>query len=374
MDESWKGKIVGKCKLEKPIGDGAAGVVYKARHITLDIDVAVKLLLPHQCKDDTILRFQQEARTAGLLDHEYVVKIFDVGYENKVHYIVREYVDGHSVEYYLAKQGALPLRKSTQIVKKIAEGLAAAHAVDILHRDIKPANVLLGKNGEVKIADFGVARLSSRNTRLTQAGSIIGTLAYTAPEQFKGEANQSSDLYSLGITYFEMLSGQPPYKGHNPLEYIHHHVHSPIPSIRDQRAEVPEGIDAIISRLMEKDYLDRFANASELAKALEPYTQKKTDLATKKYAPSSVHSSTKKDTESLTKNENKEASKGFSKNNLSINKEELDGLETFEATIDPPTGLSSFWVKTITFLLLFMASISFSVALFIFWFKWKKGL
>ena len=382
MHYSWKGKTLGKCKLQKVIGDGASGVVYKAHHMTLGIDVAVKILPPHKQKENTITRFQQEARTAGRLEHQHVVRIFDVGYENEIHYIVMEYVDGKSVEYYLSRQGSLPFRKSVQIVQKIAQGLAAAHTMDILHRDIKPANILLGKNGEVKLADFGLARLSSYDIKLTETGAIIGTLAYIAPEQLRGESSHASDLYSLGVTLFEMLAGELPFNEKNAYGLINRHINSPVPSIRDLRAEIPQGIDFIIQKLMAKEPVERFPDANAVAEALAPFLNKKatarrtTALIQKEILLDATKGMETKVSQQPPQAETSPEDKLLpsvpmapgpdlpvidEKEEMVIR--ELSALDTFEVSITHTSTLSDMWIKIITIFLLFMASSTLTLAI-----------
>lgn len=276
--DPFVGKTFGKCRLKKKIGKGAIGIVYRARHLTLNIDVAVKLLKPQTSffSSSTTQRFQREAKTAGCLEHRNVLKIFDIGQEDDIHYIVMEYVDGKSVDDYLAKQGALPIKTSIKIIKQAAEGLAAAHAANILHRDVKPANILISRKDEVvKLADFGLARLNSQNNiKLTDTGSIVGTMGYTAPEQMKGNPTVFSDLYSLGITLFEMLTGKLPYQGESAYAVINKHAKAPIPSVRSIRPEVPQTLDDFVQQLMAKSPEDRPQSANYVATFLDTYLQK----------------------------------------------------------------------------------------------------
>ncbi|BBM83505.1 serine/threonine-protein kinase [Candidatus Uabimicrobium amorphum] len=276
--DPFVGKTFGKCRLKKKIGKGAIGIVYRARHLTLNIDVAVKLLKPQTSffNSSTTQRFQREAKTAGCLEHRNVLKIFDIGQEEDIHYIVMEYVDGKSVDDYLAKQGALPIKTSIKIIKQAAEGLAAAHAANILHRDVKPANILISRKDEVvKLADFGLARLNSQNNiKLTDTGSIVGTMGYTAPEQMKGNPTVFSDLYSLGITLFEMLTGKLPYQGESAYAVINKHAKAPIPSVRSIRSEVPQALDDFVQQLMAKNPQDRPQSANYVATFLDTFLQK----------------------------------------------------------------------------------------------------
>ncbi|WP_372366626.1 serine/threonine-protein kinase [Candidatus Uabimicrobium sp. HlEnr_7] len=276
--DPFVGKNFGKCLLKKKIGKGAIGIVYRARHKTLNIDVAVKLLKPQTSffSDSATQRFQREARTAGCLEHRNVLKIFDIGQEEDIHYLVMEYIDGKSVDDYLTKQGQLPIKTSIKIIKQAAEGLAAAHAANILHRDVKPANILISRKDEVvKLADFGLARLNSQNNiKLTDTGSIVGTMGYTAPEQMKGNPTTFSDLYSLGITFFEMLTGELPYRGDSAYAMINKHAKAPIPSVKSIRSEVPQVLDDLIRQLMAKKPQERPQSATFIADFLDTYLQK----------------------------------------------------------------------------------------------------
>lgn len=277
ISDPFIGKILGKCQLKKQIGKGAVGIVYQAYHLTLNIDVAVKLLKPQRSYfGNSAERLKREAKAAGFLEHKNVLKIFNIGKEDDISYIVMEYIDGKSVEEFLIKQGALPIKKTIKIIKDVADALSLAHTLNILHRDIKPANILLQRKDEVvKLADFGLARLQQENQiKLTDTGSIIGTMGYTSPEQTKGDPSSFSDLYSLGITFFEMLTGELPYQGENAYVVMNQHANASIPSCRSLRPEIPSIIDHLIQKMMAKKSEERPRSATYISEFLNNYLHK----------------------------------------------------------------------------------------------------
>jgi len=209
---------LGRYEIIGELGQGAMGVVYKARDPLIDREVAIKtinLSLAMDERDEFEARFYQEAKAAGRLGHPNIVTIYDVGRGEEVAYIAMEYLQGRELRDILNEKPLLPLREVLSIVSQVAQGLAYAHEHDIVHRDIKPSNVMVVRDGHVKITDFGIARMASSAVR-TQTGMVLGSPKYMSPEQVMGKiTDHRSDIFSLGVMLYEMLTGQVPFIGEN---------------------------------------------------------------------------------------------------------------------------------------------------------------
>ncbi|MBX3459745.1 MAG: serine/threonine protein kinase [Planctomycetes bacterium] len=240
-DTSVKMRL-GQVLLTKELGHGGMGKVYRGRHIGLDVAVAVKTMGAHIAGDATARqRFLREARTAARLDHPNIVRVLDVNEQDNVPYIVMEYVDGTDLSALLKQHGALDGMAVLKVIAQVADGLAHAHAANIVHRDIKPHNVFVSRDGRVKLGDFGLARAVEATTELTMPGAAIGTAHYMSPEQAGGhELDQRSDIYSLGVTAWHLITGAPPYKGTTPVSIAVQHVNSDIPYERDKFGHIPD--------------------------------------------------------------------------------------------------------------------------------------
>ena len=262
--------IAGRFELEEVVGSGGMASVYRAHDRMLERPVAVKILHEHYVSDEeAVERFQREARSAAQLAHPNIVTVIDRGEDDGRPYIVFEYVEGENLKQLVTREGALPVGTVIDLGIQIAQALEAAHERGVVHRDIKPQNVLLAEEGRVKVTDFGIAR--SRGTEgLTLTGTIMGTSDYIAPEQAKGEpAGEASDIYSLGVVLYELLTGRVPYEAESPVAVAMRHVHDPIPSVRSVRPEVPPRLDAAVRRALAKEPRDRFASMSDLVAELE---------------------------------------------------------------------------------------------------------
>jgi len=264
------GQSFGKCRLISLIGKGGMGSVYLAEHLFLKRRVAIKILSRDLSSDpEELARFEKEAIAAARLDHENIVTIHDVDEEDGRLFIVMEYVEGEDLDVYLRRKGALPVRRATEIVREVTRALEHAHAAGVVHRDIKPGNVLIGKTGLVKITDFGLAQdVGHKETH--DGDYVLGTPFYVSPEQAQGlPADGRSDLYSLGVTYYQMLTGRRPFEGRSPDSVVRKHLEKPRPSPRVRRPALARTIEAIVQRLMAIKPEARYASARDLRRDLD---------------------------------------------------------------------------------------------------------
>lgn len=254
--------------LEK-VGEGGMSIVYKARCRILDRIVAVKVLKEEFARDDNFVqRFKTEALAAASLSHPNLVNIYDVGQQDDCYYIVMEYVQGQTLKELIEQEAPLPIDQAVDIAIMICDGLHHAHEKGIIHRDIKPHNVLITESGIVKVADFGIAQAITKKT-ITFGGNVVGSVQYISPEQAKGEPlTRATDIYSVGCVLYEMVTGQIPYDADSPITIALKHIHDDIPSARALNAEVPAGLEAIITKAMQKLPQHRFSTAEEMRNAL----------------------------------------------------------------------------------------------------------
>ncbi|HKU61631.1 MAG TPA: serine/threonine-protein kinase, partial [Gemmatimonadales bacterium] len=261
--------------IEGEIGRGGMGVVYRARDERLQRRVAIKVLPPELAfQQDIRERFTREAQTAARLSHPHIVPIHTVGEGLGLVYFVMGYVDGESVAARIRRRGKLPVDEVRRIMAEAADALSAAHAVSIIHRDIKPDNVLLeGPRGRVMVTDFGIAKAlsASSGATLTGAGVAIGTPAFMSPEQAAGEReiDGRSDLYSLGIVSYQMLTGELPFSAPTVAGILMKQITEVAPDVRTRRQDVPEDLALAVSRCLEKDPENRWPTADALRRALE---------------------------------------------------------------------------------------------------------
>ena len=258
-------KISDRYQIIKSIGEGGMANVYLAYDTILDRNVAVKVLRGDLSNDEKFVRrFQREALAASSLSHPNIVEVYDVGEDNGEYYIVMEYIEGKHLKNLLKKRGKLTLSEAVDIMLQITDGMAAAHDSYIIHRDIKPQNIMILENGLVKITDFGIA-MAMNATQLTQTNSVMGSVHYLPPEQASGQGSTlQSDIYSMGIVMYELLTGELPFKGDNAVEIALKHLKEPIPDIREKIPNVPNSIYNIIKRATAKNPKNRYNDAREM--------------------------------------------------------------------------------------------------------------
>lgn len=252
----------------RPVGSGGMAEVFLAHDNLLDRNVAVKMLRDQFLADKELLeQFRREAKSAARLIHPYIINIYDVVSEGDIQYIIMEYVDGVTLKEYL-KEHKLPLNAVLEIAVRLADALQHAHSRNIIHCDIKPQNILIDKYLNPKITDFGIAKMISNQTTVYTA-AVMGSVHYISPEQaVGGKITESSDVYSLGVVLFEMLTGQVPFTGNTAVSVAMMHAEKPVPSLSDFMDEVPEGLQHIIDRALAKKVEDRYQNADELRRDL----------------------------------------------------------------------------------------------------------
>ena len=262
---------LGQYQIISELGRGGMGVVLKAHDPELNREVAIKVLSQQILHDETLIqRFKREARSAARLNHPNIVQIYQIGQHQGQHYFVMEFVEGESLSQLLRREKRLTPRQAAEILFQTASALAAAHDHDIIHRDIKPGNIMLNHKGIAKVADFGIAYMPDTEKRLTSTGHIMGTPGYLSPEVCTGEmTDHRSDIFSLGIVYFEMLSGRLPFHSDSPYGLIHQVVQNEVPDIRQINGDVDDASYAILSRMVHKQVDSRYGDCHAILQDLE---------------------------------------------------------------------------------------------------------
>jgi eukaryotic-like serine/threonine-protein kinase len=265
------GMVDGRYVLGRFLGSGGMGEVYLAHDEVLDRDVALKVLRSHYARDEEFAeRFRREARSAAGLSHPNIVQVYDrAETEDGTSYIAMEYVPGGTLKERIERRGSFGADETAAVGAQIADALEAAHERGVIHRDIKPQNVLVTASGDLKVTDFGIARAASAVTS-SASGAIFGTAGYISPEQALGEpVGPASDLYSLGVILYEMLTGGLPFTADNSIAVCMKHVTEPLRPPKRVNPEIPEGMDAVVTMLLAKRPADRYAGAAELITDLE---------------------------------------------------------------------------------------------------------
>ncbi len=263
-------RISGRYKILDLIGGGGMANVYLAHDMILDREVAIKMLrLDFANEDEFIKRFQREAQSATSLAHPNIVSIYDVGEESDLYYIVMEYVDGMTLKQYIQQHSPISVETALDILTQLTAAISHAHQNNIVHRDIKPQNILIDSLGNVKITDFGIAMALSA-TSITQTNSVLGSVHYLSPEQARGGmANKKSDIYSLGIVMFELLTGRLPFSGETAVSIALKHLQSETPSVRRWNSEVPQSVENIVLKSTAKDPFRRYDTVEEMEEDLK---------------------------------------------------------------------------------------------------------
>jgi serine/threonine-protein kinase len=263
--------LADRYELEELVGTGGMSSVYRAHDRLLDRTVALKVLHEQYSEDDDYVeRFRREARSVAALAHPNIVTVIDRGEHEDRQFIVFEYVDGDNLKRMIERRGPAPVETTLELGIQIARALSFAHQSGLVHRDVKPQNVLLNGDGRAKVTDFGIARSLDVKTGMTQTGTVLGTSDYIAPEQAQGQrVDEQSDVYSLGVVLYELLTREVPFPGENFVAVAMRHINEPPPSIRERRPDVPPRVEAAVQRAMAKRAEDRFASMSDFCRELE---------------------------------------------------------------------------------------------------------
>jgi len=270
--ENYIGRLLdNRYEILEAIGTGGMAVVYRARCHRLNRLVAIKILKDDLSQDAEFRRrFHAESQAVAMLSHPNIVNVYDVSHSDNVDYIVMELIDGISLKQYMEQKGVLNWREVLHFATQIAKALEHAHSRGIIHRDIKPHNIMILKDGSVKVADFGIARVSSAQSTLTR--EALGSVHYISPEQAKGsKIDYRSDLYSLGVVMYEMLTGRPPYDGETPVSVAIQHINAQAVKPRSINPQIPVGLEQITLHAMQADLEERYENAAEMLRDLDEF-------------------------------------------------------------------------------------------------------
>ena len=270
MTDNLVGTQLGKYQIQAALGKGGMGMVYMGYDPLLDRKVAIKVLAPHLVWEEGFVeRFLREARAAARIKHPNIVTVYDVGQEQEQFYFVMEYLEGQTLADHIRRRGPLPPQEVLSILYPLADALDYAHQHGLVHRDIKPANIIVGTGRRVTLTDFGIAR-AAQETRLTTAGTIMGTPEYMSPEQAWGEqVGNQTDLYSLAVVAYEMLSGQVPFSGTTPHAVLYKQIHEPPPPIRESRPDLPAGVETVLAQALDKEPGKRYGTTAAFVGELD---------------------------------------------------------------------------------------------------------
>jgi serine/threonine protein kinase len=268
-----EGQNLGKYRILEPLGRGGMAQVYKAYHPQLDRYVAIKILRSDLVEEvEFLARFRREARAVAALRHPHIVQIYDFDAQDDLYYMVMELLEGDTLKAYFnamrIRGERLPLGETVRIFSDVLDGLSYAHGEGIIHRDLKPANIMLTRRGQAVLTDFGIAQIIS-GTQYTNSGALMGTLSYMAPEQgLEGHCDVRSDIYSLGIAYYEAMTGSVPFDADTPLAVLMKHINDPLPMPRKFAPSIPEMFERVALKALAKRADDRFQSATAMAEAL----------------------------------------------------------------------------------------------------------
>ena len=261
-----KGQIINeRYEILKSIGEGGMANVYLANDTILNRKVAVKVLRGDLSNDEKFIRrFQREAIAASSLSHPNIVEMYDVGEDNGNYYIVMEYIDGITLKQFLKKRGSLTIPEAIDVMLQLTDGVACAHDSYIIHRDLKPQNIMIKDDGKIKITDFGIA-MALNGTQVTQTNSVMGSVHYLPPEQASGKGSSTkSDIYSMGVLFYELLTGKLPFRGDNAVEIALKHMKDNFPSVRKAKPEIPQSLENVLIKATAKNPNNRYENVKEM--------------------------------------------------------------------------------------------------------------
>jgi len=261
-----KGKMIsGRYEIIKSIGEGGMANVYVGYDTILNRKVAIKVLRGDLANDEKFVRrFQREALSASSLSHPNIVEMYDVGEDDGMYYIIMEYIEGKTLKQLIKKRGSITLSEAIDIMLQLTDGITQAHDSYIIHRDLKPQNILIKDDGTIKITDFGIA-VALNSTQLTQTNSVMGSVHYIPPEQASGKGSTiRSDIYAMGILFYELITGSLPFRGDNAVEIALKQMHDPIPSVRKKNPSIPQSVENIILKATAKNPKNRYADAKEM--------------------------------------------------------------------------------------------------------------
>src|SRR5579885_1533171 len=263
--------LAGRYELEELVGTGGMSSVFRAHDRLLDRKVALKILHQQYARDDEYVeRFRREARAVAALSHPNIVTVIDRGDHEGRQFIVFEYVEGENLKQLIQRRGPAPVKTALELAKQIAQALSFAHQQGLVHRDVKPQNVLLNGDGTAKVTDFGIARSLDVKHGMTQTGTVLGTSDYIAPEQAQGQpVDEHTDVYSLGVVLYELLTSEVPFPGENFVAVAMRHINEEPPPVRDKRPDVPPRVEAAVRTAMAKRPEDRFPTMADFCRELE---------------------------------------------------------------------------------------------------------
>ncbi|MBN2048164.1 MAG: serine/threonine protein kinase, partial [Anaerolineaceae bacterium] len=288
MQDGIVGQSLGRYHVVAPLGEGGMASVYQAYDLNLERNVAIKIIRVDMNQDSGFLRrFEREARALAKLDHPYILKVLDYGEERGLPYLVMPFMDGGTLK---EVKKPMPYREAARLLLPIAQALAYAHKEGIIHRDLKPANILISKSGEPILSDFGIAKMldTGESTQLTGTGMSIGTPDYMAPEQWMGTSNAQTDVYALGVVFYELLTGRRPFIADTPAAVFLKHREDPLPDPRRFVPEIPTGAMQILYNALAKKPQDRFHDMASFAMALDQLIHAQDGAVTVLSAPDAV--------------------------------------------------------------------------------------
>ena len=263
--------LAGRYELIEKIGEGGMAVVYKGKDRLLNRYVAIKILRPEYTKDEQFIEsFKRESQASARLSHPNIVGVYDVGKEGNIHFIVMELIDGKVLSEVIKEKGRIEYKEAISIIRQVASALSLAHKNQIIHRDIKPHNILITSTGVAKLADFGIAKAVSAATIVGGSSKIMGSVHYFSPEQARGAyVDERSDIYSLGVVLYEMLTGHVPFDGDNPVSIALMHINDPLPPLTKEVPAIPPQLEKIVNKATEKYQSNRYKDVDEMIRDLD---------------------------------------------------------------------------------------------------------